>query len=97
MWVEATLRNSGDVFIFLGFYMQYKVIKACLRYSPFCVAFLKHWAVVGGNSASTQTLGMNASKILRYEECHSLVESQEIDLDKGQGHMGHTGCHEAAS
>lgn len=35
LWVEAPLRNSGDVFIFLGFYMQYKVIKACLRYSPF--------------------------------------------------------------
>lgn len=35
LWVEAPMRNSGDVFIFLGFYMQYKVIKACLHYSPF--------------------------------------------------------------
>lgn len=26
------LTNSGDVFIFLGFYMQDKVIKTCLRY-----------------------------------------------------------------
>lgn len=34
---------------------------------------------------------------LCYEEYHSLVETQEMGLDKGQGHMGHTGCHEAAS
>ena len=29
----------------------------------FCVALLKHWAVVGRNSASTQALAMHASEI----------------------------------
>lgn len=27
----------------------------------------------------------------------SLVEAQGMRLDEGQGHMGHTGCHEADS